>query len=102
MTILDQIQREEVRWRILKVLDAGRPQPVAETLVLRTLDDIKLPVTPSSLRRELDYLEERGLIRITGREGPTWLAELTRQGVDVVEYTVPLEPGIARPKKYWD
>ena len=27
MTILDQAQREEVRWRILKVLDAGRPQP---------------------------------------------------------------------------
>jgi len=34
-------------------------------------------------------------------EGAPWTAELTRHGVDVVEYTVECEPGIARPKKYW-
>jgi hypothetical protein len=28
------------------------------------------------------------------------LAELTRYGVDIVEYTIACEPGIARPKKW--
>jgi hypothetical protein len=27
--------------------------------------------------------------------------KLTRIGIDVVEYTVECDPGIARPKKYW-
>lgn len=93
-------QREETRWRILRALDAGRPNPVSETIVLRVLQDIKLSVTVSGLRRELDYLEERGLIKLD-RDDPTWSADLTRLGVDLVEFTVPCDPGIARPKK-WD
>jgi hypothetical protein len=99
-TDLEKVQREEARWRILKALDAGRPQPVSETILLRTLQDIELPVTPHSLRRELDYLEHRELIKIGHKDGPIWTAELTRFGVDVVEYTIPCEPGINRPKKW--
>ena len=30
-----------------------------------------------------------------------WFADLTRIGVDLAEYTIPCEPGIARPEKYW-
>lgn len=97
---LARAQREEIRWRILRTLDAGRPLPVSETIVLRTLQDINLQVTPHSLRRELDYLADRGLLSIEGKESPTWSAELTRYGVDLVEYTVPCEPGIARPRQW--
>lgn len=97
---LEKAQREEIRWRILKTLDAGRPLPVVETIILRVLQDINLPATPSSLRRELDYLRDRTLIELHCEDCPTWTAELTRTGVDVVEYTVPCEPGIARPKKW--
>lgn len=98
---LGKAQREEIRWRIMKVLDAGRPLPVAETLVLTTLQDVNLPVTPHVLRRELDYLEDRKLVSIAGRNSPTWMAELTHYGVDIVEYTVDCFPGIARPKKWY-
>lgn len=98
---LDRAQREEARWRILRALDAGRPLPVSETIILRTLQDIRLPMTPHGLRRELDYLETRELIEITGRAEPTWCAHLTRIGVDVVEYTVECDPGIARPPKWY-
>ena len=98
---LEKAQREEARWRILRALDAGRPRPVAETIIWRTLTDISLPITPHGTRRELDYLEERGLVKITAKDSPTWLAELTRDGIDVVEYTIDVEPGIARPKKWW-
>ena len=90
-------EREQTRWRILVTLDAGRPTPVSEHLLLQVLGDIKLSATPASLRRELDYLESRGLVDIERTPHNTWLAELTRLGVDLVEYTVPCEPGIARP-----
>ncbi len=99
---MERNQREEARWRILKVLDIGRPSPVAETLIWRHLTgDLKLPITPHGVRRELDYLEERGLVKIAGRgDSPLWLAEMTRDGIDVVEYTVGCDAGIARPPKW--
>jgi hypothetical protein len=97
---LEKAQREEMRWRILKILDAGRPGKVPETLILSVLQDISLPATPASLRRELDYLRDRKLIDLQCEDCPIWSAELTRAGVDVVEYTVACEAGIARPKKW--
>lgn len=102
MTIdLQKAQRETLRWLVLATLDAARPIGAPETLVLSAIQGVPLPVTALELRRELDYLADRGLVEITGRESPVWHATLTRAGVDVVEYTVDVEPGIARPRKYW-
>lgn len=98
---LDKANRETVRWRILKALDAGRPLPVSEVTLLQVLQDATLHVTPHGLRRELDYLEDRKLVVIQGKTGPVWSAELTHYGVDVVEHTVECFPGIARPKKWY-
>jgi hypothetical protein len=98
---LDKVQREKTRWRILKVLDAGRPAPLAESPILRTLQDVALPVTPHCLRRELGYLEDRKLIVVRGRDSATWTAHLTHYGIDLVEYTVDCFPGIARPQKWF-
>jgi hypothetical protein len=98
---MDKFTREETRWRILQVLNAGRPLPVSEAITLRALQDASLQVTPHGLRRELAYLEDRRLVEISGKNSPTWSAELTRIGVDVVEYTVDCDPGIARPKKWF-
>ncbi len=98
---LEQKQREEARWRVLRVLDAGRPIAVSETIVWRVLADIKLALTLNALRRELSYLRDRGLVEIEGEDHDTWYARLTASGVDVVEYTAPAPPGIARPRKYW-
>lgn len=97
---IEKAQREQTRWRILKVLDAGRPLPVSEVVVLQVLQDAALPVTPHGLRRELDYLEDRKLIQVSGKASPVWSVELTHYGVDVVEYTIEVLPGIARPQKW--
>jgi hypothetical protein len=96
---LERAQREEARWRVLATLNAGRPQAVAETLVLRVLTDIRLPMTPTQLRSELKYLEARKLIQIDRNTPNLWLCELTHLGTDVVEYTVPCNAGIARPER---
>lgn len=101
MIDIEKSRRETLRWRILSVLNAGRPSKVDESLMLATISDTKLQTTQLELRRELDYLEARELVEISDRNSPLWSAELTRFGIDVVEYTVDCEPGIARPEKYW-
>lgn len=98
---LEQKQREEARWRILRVLDAGRPIGVSENIVWRVLGDIKLRLSPNAVRRELAYLRDLGLVKIEDEDSDVWFAELTAEGVDVVEYTVNAPPGVARPRKYW-
>lgn len=98
---IEKQKREQLRWLILETLNAARPIGANEGLVLQTVNDVQGGVTMIELRRELDYLEERGLVKITGKDSPVWHAELNRDGIDVVEYTVSCDPGIARPKKYW-
>jgi hypothetical protein len=98
---LEQKQREEARWRILRVLDAGRPIAVSETIVWRVLHDIRLPMSVNSVRREITYLRDLALLEIEGEGTEIWFAKLTAQGVDVVEYTGNAPAGVARPRKYW-
>ncbi len=98
---LEQKQREDARWRILRILDSGRPVGVNEDVIARVLRDVKLPLTMQGLRRELTYLQGLGLAEIEDQETETWAAKLTARGVDVVEYTVTAPAGIARPRKYW-
>jgi hypothetical protein len=98
---LEQKQREEARWRILRVLDAGRPIAVSETIVWRVLHDIRLPMSVNSVRREITYLRDLALLEIEGEGTEIWFAKLTAKGVDVVEYTANAPAGVARPRKYW-
>lgn len=94
--MIEKLQQEEARWRILAALNAGRPTSVTETLLHRVCTDLSMPLTERDIRRELDYLERRKLV-IVDKTKKVWLAELTHVGIDVVEYTVECEPGIARP-----
>ena len=89
---------EVARWYILVALDAGRPLPVSEDILLRTLDDVPLKLTHHELRRELDYLRDRKIIEVQDVD-EHWSAQLTALGVDIVEYTVECRPGIARPPR---
>lgn len=98
---LERARKENLRWLILAALNAARPVGASEAIVLTAVRGVITDVTQLMLRREMDYLEHRGLIRISGRDTPCWHGELTREGVDVVEYTVPCDVGIARPPKWW-
>jgi len=98
---LEKAKTEHLRWLILTALNAARPVGTSETIVLSALQAVPLPVTLVELRREMEYLEDRKLVVVAGKESPCWHAKLTHHGVDVVEYTVECHPGIARPKKWW-
>lgn len=99
---MERALREAIRWHILVAVNSGRPEPVAETLILSAIQSIPVQCTARELRREMDYLADRKLLDLARLEGAPWTADLTRTGVDFVEYTIAVEPGIARPKKYWE
>ena len=99
--IWNKKNREEARWRMLRVVDAGRPIAVSEQIIWRVLADIKLSLSLNAVRRELAYLRDLGLLELEGEGDETWFARLTASGVDVVEYNFPSPAGVARPRKYW-
>lgn len=103
MIDLEKANRERTRWIILQTTHIAGPHGVSEGIVQTVLGGLQLFHGQNALRRELDYLEARELIKIGGREldTPEWSVKLTRVGYDVVEGTVPCDPGIARPPKYW-
>lgn len=82
-------------------LNNARPIGAYELLILSVAQSEYPDATALELRRELDYLHDRELVKIDKQPSGKWFSELTRIGVDVAEYTVPCEPGIARPAKYW-
>ena len=99
---LEQKNREEARWRMLRVVDAGRPIAVSEQMIWRVLADIKLSLSLNTVRRELAYLRDLVCSNFRkARPSETWFAKLTASGVDVVEYNSPSPAGVARPRKYW-
>lgn len=98
---LNRVRREALRWLILLTLNNARPIGAFEGLILSVAQSEYPDATPLELRRELEYLGERELVRIDKQPSGRWHTDLTRYGVDVAEYTIDCEPGIARPAKYW-
>ena len=91
-----------MRWMILLTLNHARPLGGNDSMVLQVMQAEYADATLVELRRELDYLHRRELITLQRPEdGGPWYAELSRHGVDVVEYTVECDAGIDRPQKYW-
>jgi len=97
---LAKARREELRWMILRSLYAAQPVGASEAIIRNAIDPCIPDLTITELRRELDYLAERDLVTISERNRPVWFAKINRNGVDIVEYTVDCQPGIARPKEW--
>lgn len=101
--MIDQVKarREHLRWLILLTLNNARPIGAFEGPILAVAQSEYPDASMLEMRRELDYLGDRDLIEVQRKPDGRWHAELTRHGVDIAEYTVDCEPGIARPEKYW-
>ena len=96
-----RIRREALRWLIILTLNNARPIGAYEGPILSVAQSEYPDASPLELRRELDYLADRELVKLEKQPGGKWFADLTRIGPDLAEYTIPCEPGIARPEKYW-
>ena len=88
-----------MRWYLLLTLYNARPVGAYEELILSTIQGIYPDATQREVRLELDYLADRKLVAVKQQPDGRWFAELIRYGVDVVEYTVDVDPGIARPAR---
>ena len=97
----EQIQRETSRWVLLMALYYGGGQPVAESLLLSTIQAVPIQSDPAIIRAQLRYLESAGLAEITKLPDGRIMAAITQKGCDVHEYTAECPAGIGRPAKYW-
>lgn len=96
-----KVRREAMRWNLINTLNKARPYTSNEQFLLEVMRAIYPDATALETRRELDYLADRDLVDLNKNPSGTWFADLTRYGVDIAEYTIDCEPGIARPVKYW-
>lgn len=93
-------RREGLRWNILKMLHLSAPYTAGEVQIIDVMRGIYRDVTQDELRKQLDYLFDRCLITLDKTPTGQWFADIGRFGIDLVEYTVECEPGIARPPHY--
>lgn len=98
---LARLRREALRWLILLTLNNARPLGCAEGPILSVAHTQYADASPMEMRVQLGYLADRELVQLTKHPHGPWHAQLTRHGVDVAEYTIDIEPGIARPARYW-
>lgn len=101
MSQIEKARREGMRWYILNTLNKARPYTTSEMFLQDVMRSIYPDTTALELRQQLDYLEARQLLDLNRTPNGVWFADLTRLGVDIAEYTIDCQAGIARPVKYW-
>lgn len=99
MKTAEQTQKETARWYLLVALYHGGGYPVAEALLLSTIQAVPIQSDASVIRAQLKYLESSGLAKVEALPHGTVLASITQKGCDVYEYNADCPPGIARPAK---
>ena len=97
----EKVRRETMRWLVILTLHNASPMGAYEELVLATVQGMFPDATALEVRRVLDYLSDRELVKLDKQPIGRWFSDLTRYGTDIAEYTVDCDPGIARPPKYW-
>lgn len=95
---LAKIRREAIRWHLVSAINLSRPTGIYTEPLLEIVRAVYPDATHQEVRVNLDYLEEREMVRITKDPLDRWAVDLTRTGIDFVEYTIDAQPGISRPK----
>ncbi len=98
-----QARKENLRWLIVYALDFARPVGTSDAVIHSAILKIDEETTLIEVRKGLDYLEGKKLVQVDRKKAPTWLAKLTADGVDFVEYNERDDlntKGIARPEQW--
>ncbi|MTD32532.1 hypothetical protein [Paludibacterium denitrificans] len=97
-----KVRRESMRWYLVLALYNARPEELVEDVIQATMRVIIPDVSPLEVRKELEYLVDRAMVKVRKEPSGRWWADITRYGVDLAEYTIDCQPGIGRPEKYWN
>lgn len=98
---LARARREGMRWLVILTLNNARPLGHFDAPILTVVQSMYPDASLKEVRGEIDYLALRNLVTVDKQPHGAWKCTLTRYGVDIAEYTIDCEPGIARPAKYW-
>lgn len=94
---LTKIRREALRWLFLKNLRSDMRYVGTDLALLNVACGVYPDATLTEVRRELQYLSLAKLLTLAEKKN-RWLLQLTRDGVDIAEYTIDCPPGIGRPQ----
>lgn len=98
MIDLVKTRREDLRWHLLSAVNLSRPVGIYTEPLLAIVRAVYPDATHQEVRVNLDYLEEREMVRISKDPLDRWMVDLTRTGIDFVEYNIDAQPGVSRPK----
>lgn len=71
-------RRKAIRAVVFAAVDASRPIGIFESLILAVLQGVLMQCSETELRRELCYLEKKGVIRLDRVGGAPWLVGTAR------------------------
>ena len=97
MIDMEKPRREDMRWHLLAAVNLSLPAGIYTECLLPIIRSAYPDATHQEVRRHLDYLEARSMVKIAKDPVDRWMVDLTRVGIDFVEYTIDAQPGIARP-----
>ena len=98
MIDMAKTRREDMRWHLLSAVDLSRPVGIYTEPLLAIVRAVYPDATHQEVRVNLDYLEAREMVRISKDPVDRWMVDLTRTGIDFVEYNIDAQPGVSRPK----
>jgi len=97
-TLTLRARRETMRWLLLITINLWRPSDAMVVTLRPVIAAVYPDATDMEIRRELDYLSERDLVSLRTDPLNQTRVKMERYGIDIVEYTIECEPGIARPR----
>ncbi|MBX9833190.1 MAG: hypothetical protein K2X78_09115 [Burkholderiaceae bacterium] len=98
MIDMAKTRREDMRWHLLSAVNLSRPVGIYTEPLLAIVRAVYPDATHQEVRVNLDYLEAREMVRISKDPVDRWMVDLTRTGIDFVEYNIDAQPGVSRPK----
>jgi len=99
MAGLERYEARIARGQILHILKIAYPGPASLELLETTLNDRKYPSSPAVLKGYLDYMADKGYVKVWEEHDDMMgvertLAKLTAAGIDLLEGSLPADPGV--------
>jgi len=97
---LERYEARIARGHILEILKIAYPGPASLELLDVTLHDRGCSAGPAIIRGYVDYLKEKGYVSVQevrddGLGLSRTLVKLTASGVDLLEGSIPPDPGVS-------
>lgn len=88
---------ESGRWLMIVAIGEAGYVGATEEMILQAIVEHWPETTSEWIRNQLNYLEDKGLVKIEKHEVKQWRVVLAHYGHDVRDYVVPVPLGIRRP-----